>query len=147
MSADEYDSFLARAREFYAADMIRAGLDPDVARAKSERDHAMLLPEGLDTPKQHLFTVEDDGEPAGYLWLAEREGDMGRQLFVYGVEIDEARRGRGLGRAAMEFVEDEARRLGYPKIGLNVFGGNDVARGLYTSLGYDAVAIHMEKKL
>jgi ribosomal protein S18 acetylase RimI-like enzyme len=66
-------------------------------------------------------------------------------IWVYGVEIDASFRGRGLGRAAMLFVEDEARRRGIPRIALNVFGGNEVARGLYCSLGYDEVAVEMAK--
>ena len=51
------------------------------------------------------------------------------------------------GRAAMEFTEDEARRRGITKVSLNVFGGNDVARSLYLSLGYRETAIYMEKPL
>ena len=37
-------------------------------------------------------------------------------------------RGRGYGRAAMTALEDEVRALGFDGIGLNVWGGNDVAR-------------------
>ena len=62
-------------------------------------------------------------------------------------EIDEAFRGRGLGRAAMVFAEQEAQRLGIAKVALNVFGGNEVARGLYRSLGYAETAVHMEKRV
>jgi ribosomal protein S18 acetylase RimI-like enzyme len=47
----------------------------------------------------------------------------------------------------MVFAEEEARRRGFAKIALNVFGGNDVARGLYTSLGYRETAVYMEKTL
>ena len=61
--------------------------------------------------------------------------------------MDEASRGRGLGRVAMRFTEDEARRRGIAKVALNVFGGNAVARGLYVSLGYQETAIHMEKSV
>jgi ribosomal protein S18 acetylase RimI-like enzyme len=147
MRTDEFPAFLERAHRIYIGDMVEAGLDLETARAKSERDHAALLPQGVQSPKQHLYVVDDGGEPAGFLWVAERDGDMGRQLFVYGVEIDEGHRGRGLGRAAMEFAEEEARRLGYGKVALNVFGGNGIARGMYRSLGYSEVAIHMEKKL
>jgi RimJ/RimL family protein N-acetyltransferase len=47
----------------------------------------------------------------------------------------------------MVFAEQEARRLGIPKVALNVFGGNEVARGLYLSLGYLETAVHMEKQV
>jgi ribosomal protein S18 acetylase RimI-like enzyme len=45
----------------------------------------------------------------------------------------------------MLLAEAEARRRGYNRIGLNVFGGNDVARKLYRSLGYAENAIVMSK--
>jgi ribosomal protein S18 acetylase RimI-like enzyme len=89
--------------------------------------------------------VEVDGEPAGQVWFAVREGEFRRTIWVFSLDIDVAFRGRGLGRAAMLFVEDEARRRGIQKIALNVFGGNEVARGLYRSLGYDEVAVEMGK--
>jgi len=144
---DEYAALLERALVLYADDMIAAGVDPEVARSKSERDHAALLPDGVDTPGHSLYAIDAGGERVGYLWLAEREGELGRNLFVYAVEVDEGRRGRGLGRAAMLFAEDEARRRGFPKIALNVFGGNDAARRLYDSLGYRETAVYMEKAL
>ncbi|HZT91827.1 MAG TPA: GNAT family N-acetyltransferase [Gaiellaceae bacterium] len=147
LRGDEYDEFLAHALVQYADDMIRAGIDADAARAKSERDHAALLPDGVDTAGHSLYAILDGDTRVGYLWLAERESEMGRNLFVYGIQVDESHRGRGLGRAAMVFAEEEARRRGLPRIALNVFGGNDVARALYASLGYRETAIYMEKAL
>jgi ribosomal protein S18 acetylase RimI-like enzyme len=89
--------------------------------------------------------LQADGERVGYLWVGERDLDLGRVLWIWGVEIDERFRGRGYGRAAMELAEEEARGRGLSTIALNVFGGNDVARGLYRSLGYDEVAVSMRK--
>jgi ribosomal protein S18 acetylase RimI-like enzyme len=145
--ADEWDDFVVRARAFYVADMVAAGVDRDVAEAKADNDFVAVLPDGLETKDHLFFMIEDAGEPAGYLWLAERQGELGHHLFVYGIEIDESHRGRGVGRAAMELAEAGARRLGIPRIALNVFGGNDVARGLYASLGYRETAVFMEKTL
>ncbi len=147
MRADEFDAFLALVKRGYAHDMIVAGVSREDAEAKSERDHRQLLPDGVATKGAFLYVVAEDGVPAGYLWLAERNGDFGPHLFVYGIELYESHRGRGLGKAAMRFAEEEGRRRGIPKIALNVFGGNDVARGLYRSLGYRETAIYMEKAL
>jgi hypothetical protein len=47
----------------------------------------------------------------------------------------------------MLFAEAEARRRGFDRIGLNVFGGNEVARNLYRALGHTERAIIMSKHL
>ena len=46
----------------------------------------------------------------------------------------------------MEAAEREAQRRGAHSIGLNVFGGNDVAVGMYESSGYDVAAMQMQKR-
>ena len=144
---EEYDGFVQRGMAFYVDDMVRAGIDREVAQAKADTDFPKLLPDGLATPEHFVYAIEDDGRFAGYLWLCNRDGELGHNLFVYAVEIDEEFRGRGLGRAAMVFAEEEAQRLGIAKVALNVFGGNDVARRLYHSLGYEETAVHMEKRV
>jgi RimJ/RimL family protein N-acetyltransferase len=47
----------------------------------------------------------------------------------------------------MALLEEEARRLGAPRIELNVFGGNEPARALYHKLGYREDAVVMSKPL
>jgi len=70
-----------------------------------------------------------------------------RVLFVYDISIDPRFQGRGYGRATMTLAEGEARARGISRLELNVFGGNDVARGLYRSLGYVETAVQMAKDL
>jgi ribosomal protein S18 acetylase RimI-like enzyme len=45
-------------------------------------------------------------------------------------------RGRGIGRALLRAVEDEARRRGASKVTLEVLSGNARAKALYLALGY-----------
>jgi ribosomal protein S18 acetylase RimI-like enzyme len=144
---DEYGAFVERGLAFYVDDMVRAGIDREVAQAKADKDLPQLLPDGLATPTHFMYAIEHDGNFAGYLWLCDRDGELGRSLFVYAVEVDAEFRGRGLGRAAMEFAEQEAQRRGIAKVALNVFGGNAIARSLYLSLGYQETAVHMEKRV
>jgi len=147
---DEYDAWRRLSRERYAEDMVEnGGFAPEDAREKSEKDFAVTMPGGLATPGQHVFAVEaPGGEVVGHVWLGERDTrDEGRVAFVYEIRIDEERRGRGYGRTAMLLLEAEACALGLDRIELNVFGGNEVARGLYRSLGYEERAVMMGKKL
>jgi ribosomal protein S18 acetylase RimI-like enzyme len=145
---DEFDGWVAASKAGYAWSIEHdGGMSRDVAEAKAEADFAQLIPDGK-VPEDHaVFVVDDDGEAVGRLWVAERDADGQRVLFVYEVAVDEAARGRGFGRLAMQFAEEEARRRGLSRVGLNVFGGNDVARGLYRSLGYREVAVWMAKEL
>jgi ribosomal protein S18 acetylase RimI-like enzyme len=147
MTQAEFDAWYPHVQEGYVADIVRAGVDEDAARAKAARDFPHYLPDGLATEGQWLYTVESDGEAVGALWVTEREDDFGRTLFILDVEIDEAMRGRGLGKAAMLLAEEEARRRGIERVTLNVFGGNDVARSLYRSLDYAEAAVYMQKSL
>jgi ribosomal protein S18 acetylase RimI-like enzyme len=146
---EETASFVASTREAYTRDMVTdAGMSEEEARAKAERDFAMLVREGRPIAGQQLFWVEnpETGERIGRVWLGERF--RGQPIgFLYEVEIEPAFRGRGLGREAMLLVEEEARRRGFTEIRLNVFGGNEVARSLYRSLGYAEFAIGMRKRL
>ena len=144
---DEYEAFVGRGLAFYVDDIVRAGVDRAVAPAKADRDLPQLLPDGHETPGPFMYAIEDDGRFAGHLWLCDRDGELGHSMFVYAVEIDEEFRGRGLGRTAMVFAEEEAQRLGIAKVALNVFGGNAVARQLYLSLGYEETAVHMETRV
>jgi ribosomal protein S18 acetylase RimI-like enzyme len=148
---EEIPEFIERGRADYARLMVeQAGLTPEQAQKKADNDWSKLLPNGKVSSGHHLFAVEDDetGERVGDLWLAERSSDFeGTAAFVYSVEIYEPFRGRGWGRQAMLLAEDQARSLGLSHIALNVFGGNDVARSLYRSLGYAETAVFMRKSI
>jgi RimJ/RimL family protein N-acetyltransferase len=148
MRPDEYPAFVESSKAGYAHDIaVHGGETEEFARQKSEEDHAAILPQGLDTPGHWIFVVEADGEPVGTLWLAERPHGREKECYIYGIEIDAAQRGGGYGRAAMERAEAEARSHGLHRIALNVFGGNEVARNLYRSLGYAESAVHMAKDI
>ena len=148
---DELADYTTRGRVSYARDMAdQGGIPEEAARLKAEQDWAKLLPEGLASSGQFLFALEDKatGERVGDLWFAERDSEFGgKAAFIYAIEIFEEFRGRGFGRQAMALLEDEVRSRGLGRIALNVFGGNDIARGLYRSVGYTETAVFMSKEL
>jgi len=148
MRPDEYPAFIAASKAGYTHDMVvHGGMLSAPAERKSEEDHAAILPDGLATTGQWIYVVEADGVAVGLLWVAERGTPERRTLFIYNVEVNEAHRGRGFGRAAMLLAEDEARARGISRVELNVFGGNEVARGLYRSLGYVESSVQMARDL
>jgi ribosomal protein S18 acetylase RimI-like enzyme len=145
---DEFAEWGEVGRSQYAADMVaNAGMTPERAHDKAERDFSSVLPQGLATPGHWIFVAEVDGRRVGRLWFAERVMDGLAQAFLYDIWIDEAERGRGYGRAAMLAFEHEAARRGLNHVALNVFGGNERARKLYRSMGYAEQAVQMTKTL
>ncbi len=146
MGADDVAGFIAGQLDEYADQIERyGGWAPADARQKAKRDMAKAFPDGRVQAGHHLFHLVEEatGERAGNMWYRED----GRGLWLMQVTIDPARRGQGLGREAMALLEAEARRLGAPRIELNVFGGNEAARSLYRSLGYREDAVVMSKPL
>ena len=148
ITAAEFPAFVTASKAGYAEGIeIHGGQAHEAALQKAEADFPAVLPLGLDTPGHFIFIVEANGAAVGRLWLAEREMAGRRVLYVYDVSIHPEHQGHGYGRAAMRLAEEEARRRGIDRIELNVFGGNDVARGLYRSLGYVETAAQMRKDL
>lgn len=148
MTPEEFPAFVAASKAGYAHDIeVHGGQTREAALAKAEADFPTVLPEGLDTPGHAISIVETDGTAVGRLWIGERELGGRRILYIYDIWIDPERQGRGYGRAVMGLAEDEARSRGIGRIELNVFGGNDVARGLYRSLGYTETSLQMAKDL
>jgi GNAT superfamily N-acetyltransferase len=138
---DEFAAWLPRLQEEYSEDLVRDyGLPADTARGR-----ALAEIDGHRPAGHFVFVIEVDGEPVGHLWLVERRDAFEPTLIVYDVDVDEPHRGRGYGRAAMVFAEDEARRRGLARIALHVGVHNEVARNLYRSLGYDENEVAMSK--
>lgn len=117
------------------------------AREYAERQFDRLLPRGLSTPDQHIWSAFDGEAEVGYLWLGLSRRAGAVEGYVYDVAVLPSLRGHGYGRAIMRAGEDKAAALGAVAIRLNVFGHNTGARALYRSLGYGAVATLMHKDL
>ncbi len=139
--------WLDRARAAYVADLIATGVGEAAASRTAAEQQAAAFPDGRPANGHVVFEVVVDGEEAGQLWIGPRAPDDYDHWWVWDIEIDEAWRGRGVGRAAMELVEREARARGAIEIGLSVTAENSPARHLYESLGYRQIAVRMRKPL
>jgi len=150
MRPDEYGPWLATEAGNYTAELVASGLAPEQAAAKAEADHATALPHGPATPDTLLCLLEADGAPVGSVWVNTRQGstpDGSPLAWVFDIVVDEARRGRGHGRALMLLAERECLARDVHHLGLNVFAGNRTARALYTSLGYTPFLHVLHKQL
>ncbi len=148
MTEEEFQAFLDRNIPAYAADKVQAGnWTPEEAEQKSREEHARLLPGGLDSAHQHLYTIELDGEPAGDLWLSSDPRLAAGAGFICDLYIAEEFRRRGIATEAMRLLEGEVTRLGLNGLSLHVFGDNLAARALYKKLGYEVTNLNMAKSL
>lgn len=141
---DEYAAWDAAHRAEYLRGLVEhARLSSADAAAKVDRDVSSVFTAGLATPNTWIWAVEADGRRVGSVFVGIHDGGA----WLYDITIDEGERGKGHGRAAMLALEDEVRALGFDSLGLNVWGGNEVARGLYRSLGWAEESVHMRKSL
>jgi len=149
MTEQEFTKRLAVLIDRYADDLWESGrATPEQARDESLRQNNDLLPQGLDTDGMLFFTAEADGQPVGWLWVGPTpRANLPEQSWIYNIEVDEAHRGKGYGRAMIKAVERELAERGFTKLALNVFGGNSVAINLYESLGFEVTAQQMAKPI
>ena len=79
-----------------------------------------------------------EGEPVGLVNCFTGFSTFSAQplVNVHDLGVLPGYRGRGVGRALLRAVEDEAQQRGASKITLEVLSGNERAKALYLALGY-----------
>jgi ribosomal protein S18 acetylase RimI-like enzyme len=118
---------------------------------RSLAEHPPAIPFDEDEVRAALdkFFGHADLGQAWLLWLGEKPAGYviltlgysfefrGRDAFIDELYIEPEFRRRGLGRRALEFVEEKARALGVNALHLEVDRGNDPAMELYRRTGYE----------
>lgn len=146
MTAEEFGPYLEASIREYAADCVRSGRwTAEEAPAEARKQVDGILPQGLRTPGQFIFTIvaEPTGDHVGALWFAVEP----RGGYIYDLRVHERFRRHGYAEQAMRAIERVAREHGATKIGLHVFGDNAGARRLYEKLGYAETNVLMSKPL
>ena len=119
--------------ELMAENYAEAGYPYDAAAAR-----ACFEALAADRELGETWLVEVAGDVAGYAVLAFGFSleHRGRDAFVDDLYLVPARRGRGLGRLALDAVEAVARERGVTALHLEVEHDNARAEALYRRLGY-----------
>ena len=136
----------------HQVDMVHHRLRPDLFKPNttkySEQELALLL----NNETKPIF-VYDDGDVLGYAFcqITEVKDDRLLQdrktLYIDDLCVDEAARGKHIGKALFDFVRDYAKSIGCHAITLNVWEGNDSAIRFYQNMGMHPQKIRMEIKL
>ena len=151
MNQGEFEAYLKIAVAEYAQAHTKAGdCEPEKALELAQKDYRELLPQGLQSPNQFLFSGVDDssgtGKPVGMIWFGVKEKPDRKAAFIYDFRIDAEHQRRGYGEEVLLRCEELAKDMGISRISLNVFGFNVGARKLYEKVGYRIVSIAMTKE-
>lgn len=120
--------------------------DEQALKVASDSFH-QLLPNGISSPDQFLFSIVDDhSNILGTVWLGQKKLPR-PHVWIYDIVLNPDARGRGYGRKTMALIEAEVLKLGVKSIGLHVFGHNTVAQSLYEKAGFRTTNRIMVKDL
>ncbi|WBB67093.1 GNAT family N-acetyltransferase [Micromonospora sp. WMMD812] len=155
MTADELARLRGPLERSYAEELTRhRGLAPEAARDRTAAQTAALLPDGAATERVLLRVARAGDVEVGWIWVTlpgaagPTDAPVGsNRAWIHNIEVHPAHRGRGHARRMIQLIEAELARLGVAEIGLNVFGSNTVAIGLYQSLGFRVTAQQMAKPI
>lgn len=148
MRREHFAAFAERSAARYAHENIASFRWQQAAALERAREHFdKLLPQGIDTPDQHLCEILDrpGGNPIGDLWFEITPATGARVAYLYDLYLD-ADSGEGI-RAVLQALEARCHELGAISLGLHVFAHDAVAQALYVSLGFSVTGFNMVKRL
>ncbi len=146
MSLAAFGTWRAKAIKDFAQDKIDAlTWTPEEALEKSRASYQALLPQGLHTPGELLFTINHDGTAIGSLWVHIDKAT--NHYFIYDINIDADHQNQGFGQQTLQVLETLARQRHIKAIDLHVFGSNLRAQHVYAKMGFITTDINMSKPL
>ena len=126
-----------RIRTATAADLDAVMALEQAAFPASAWERATMAAEIASEWGRYLIAVDGDGRALGYAGLRA----VGVEGDVQTIAVAEDARGRGIGRALLAELLDEAGRRGVRELFLEVRADNQVARGLYASVGFEEIGV------
>lgn len=130
---------------------IHAAIRPDIFIPGTTKYTAEELTEILnDNQKPVYVAVDENDEVLGYAFTQLQEQPFStnmvqfKSLFIDDLCVDSSARSQGVGKALLNFVKQEAKRLGCYELTLNVWAGNDSAISFYEKNGLKTKETTME---
>lgn len=90
----------------------------------------------VQSANSHLFIAEVDGVVAGMLTLCDYLAPTGRKMWIEDVVVDEAARGRSIGRLLVNTAIEYAKSIGPGTLMLTSRPSREAANALYRSCGF-----------
>jgi GNAT superfamily N-acetyltransferase len=111
---------------------------------KSMLEQDMLELDKFSPPNGRLLLAEYENQVAGLACMRKIREDIGEIKRMY---VRPAFRGKGIGRALVEGLIDEARAIGYPRIRLDSTRFMKTAHSLYRSVGFREIEPYAESEI
>lgn len=157
MADHERNAFIEAEIADYAIQQVRdVGWSRDRApeRARAELTPVLNreLAEGAQQGHQLWSALDSAGSCVGWLWVTPVDDASPGSVFLEQITVAKTFRRRGYGRAMLAALEELLAGAGVDEIRLTVFVGNEPARRLYASAGYeqlddDGRECHLRKRL
>ena len=136
----------------HQVNMVHYNLRPDLFKPHITKYNEQELIALLADDTKPVFVFDDEGV-LGYAFCQITEvrdhqllQDI-KTLYIDDICVDEAARGRHVGKSLYEYVREYAVSIGCNNITLNVWEGNDTALQFYRSMGMSVQKTTMEVKL
>ena len=135
-------------------DMVHHNGRPDIFKGPATKYNEEQLRAIIADDNTPVFVcVDDDNIPMGHAFCIHKKviGDNVltdiKTLYIDDICVDEAARGKHVGKALYDHVIDYAKNAGYYNVTLNVWTCNPGAMKFYESMGLKPQKIGMEKIL
>lgn len=116
--------------------------DPEAAKyllsvyPVTQHEVAEFLKKDLESNEAKHIVAELDGDPVGMVSLWWRTAGRDRHVAWLGIDVKTEHWGKGVGSALMQEAVRVAKELGFRKMVLGVFEGNERAMRLYRKFGF-----------
>lgn len=132
---------------------VHSDARPDLFKKGAKKYTDEQLKSILANNQTPVFVAEEDGAVLGYAFCVHKQfindnnmTDV-KTLYIDDLCVDEASRGKHIGKCLYEFVLDYAKSNGYYNVTLNVWADNANAVKFYEKIGLKIQKIGMEKIL
>ena len=134
----------------YQVAAVHHDIRPDLFKPDSTKYTEPELEALLQDENTPVFVFDEEGKVLGHAFCQltsvkdHRLLQDIKTLYIDDICVDEAARGRHVGKALYDYVLDFARSMGCYNVTLNVWEGNDAALAFYRSMGMHVQKTGME---
>lgn len=137
----------------YQVAAVHHGIRPDLFKTDSTKYTEQELEALLEDESTPVFVFDEEEKILGHAFCQLTEIKNHRllqdikTLYIDDICVDEAARGRHVGKALYDYVIAYARSAGCDNVTLNVWEGNEAALAFYRSMGMHVQKTGLEMKL